>query len=151
MNELEALRAVFSGWRYRAVAIALAAVLAPLLAVTSNVFSPSGLSLNPFAEPLRIALVAAIAAAMAVNGAILLRNFEMRMALGGKAAAAGSAAALFASACPVCQPVWLIWLGLGSATAFLSDISLYIGAFSLLMLLVSIRQSLRSSSNTCEV
>ncbi len=151
MNDITALREVFAGRRYRVAAAGLAAVLIPLLAITSNILSPDGLSINPFAEPLGVVIMAAIAAAMAVNGAILLRNYDLRAALPGKAAAAGGGAALLASACPYCQPVWLVWLGLGSATAFLSAIGAYLGLLSLAMLLVSIHYSLKSAKAVCEV
>ncbi len=151
MNHLDALREVFSEGRYRLAALAIGAAAVPVLALTSNIFSPDGLSLNPFAEPLRIALIGAIASAMALNGAVLLRNRDMRVGEGGKAAIAGSAAAFFASACPFCQPIWLVWLGLGSATAFLAGIGMYVGAFSLSALLVSLHYSLKSTVSACEV
>lgn len=151
MNHLDALGKVFGESRYRLAAAVIAVAVTPVLAITSNILSPDGLALNPFAEPVRIAMVAAIAAAMAVNGAILLHNMEMRKARGGKATMLGAVSAFFTSACPVCQPVWLVWLGLGSVTAFLSDIGPYVGAFSLAMLAVSIHYSLKSAENVCEV
>jgi hypothetical protein len=150
LKHLDALGKVFEGTRYRLAAAAIAVAVAPVLAITSNIVSPDGLALNPFADPLRVALVAAIAGAMALNGAILLRNMDMRRSGGGGTTVLGTAAALFTTACPFCQPVWLVWLGLGSATAFLSDVSIYVGVFSLSVLAVSIHYSLNSSENVCE-
>ncbi len=151
MSHGDALREVFGQPKYRLAAAAIAAAAAPVLAITSNILAPDGLALNPFAEPARVALMAAIAAAMAVNGAVLLHNHDMRKSAGGRTTAIGALAALFTSACPVCQPVWLVWLGLGTGTAFLSGVGLYAGAFSLAMLLVSIHYSLKSAESFCEV
>ncbi len=151
MNHLKVLGEVFGEARYRLAAAAIAAAAVPALAITSNILSPDGLALNPFAEPARVAVVAAIAGAMAVNGAVLMHNYDMRKAAGARTTAIGALAALFTSACPVCQPVWLVWLGLGTATAFLSDIGLYFGLLSLGMLVISIHYSLKSAETVCEV
>jgi hypothetical protein len=55
--------------------------------------------------------------------------------------------ALITTACPICQPIWLVWLGLGSATAFLSEVSIYLATSSIFLL----GFSLYKSTELCEV
>ncbi|MEW6036615.1 MAG: hypothetical protein AB1529_08450 [Candidatus Micrarchaeota archaeon] len=150
MIYLEPLAAVLGQWRYRTAFLALLVILLPLLSVSSSTIIPWTLELNPTAEAPKIAIMGAVASLMALNGAVLLHNYEAMKAAGGTTAL-GTLAALFTSACPVCQPIWLVWLGLGSATAFLADIGLYMGLLSLGLLVFSLHNSLKAASGTCEV
>lgn len=56
--------------------------------------------------------------------------------------------AFFASSCIVCQPFWLIAIGLGTTTAFLADLSIPLMLLSIILLIFSIYQS---SKKICEV
>jgi hypothetical protein len=125
-------------------------VVTPIISVTSNILVPSTLEINPGAEPLDMLLVGAIAGLIAINSAVLLHNFDMKAGIN-KGGPAGALVAFFTTACPVCQPVWLVWLGLGSATAFLAEFGRYISIMSIALLGVSLHYSLKSASGVCEV
>ena len=125
-------------------------IIAPVLSVTSNIVVPSVPDINPGAEPLDIVLVGLIAALISLNAAVLIHNLDAR-AEGGKTGVVGTIAAFFTTACPVCQPIWLVWLGLGSATAFLAEYGRYVSLASIGLLGISLHYSLKSASGTCEV
>ncbi|MEW6721757.1 MAG: hypothetical protein AB1324_00690 [Candidatus Micrarchaeota archaeon] len=148
MKEAEEIVLLLSQRRYALAFAGLLAFLLPVMAVSGAVINPWTLEINLTAEPAGIAVTGAIAALMAGNGAAMLRNMDARAALGTGSTALGTAAALFTSACPICQPIWLVWLGLGSATAFLAEYGIYIGLLSVAMLALSLRSALRTS---CEV
>lgn len=59
-----------------------------------------------------------------------------------KSSIVGSAAGLFASSCPVCQPIWLLWLGLGPASAFLIEYNTIIAVFGIGILFFSLHRAL---------
>jgi hypothetical protein len=144
MDYFSALGQVFSKMRYKIAFIALLAVLLPLFLFLSNILVPEPLSINPFAGQEMVALVIAIVFLMSLNWAVLLRNYEMNVSCGKKAGALGTLAAFLTSACPVCQPAWLVWFGLGCTAAFLSEISIYLALASILLLLISLHYSLSS-------
>lgn len=144
------LESVFGSGRYRLAFVIALAVLSPLLAVSSNIVVPSTLDINPGAEAPDILLVGAISVLIALNLSVLLHNLELSAPVNG-GGALGAFAALFTSACPVCQPIWLVWLGFGSATAFLAEFGRYISVLSIAMLAVSLHHSLKAASGTCEV
>ena len=151
MDYVKALREVLRQARYRTLFIILLVVLALIFAVTSDIIVLSTLELNPIADPTKIALMFMIVILMALNGTVLFHNYEARKSLGKKTTALGTVAALFTTTCPVCQPIWLVWLGFGSVSAFLADVSIYVALLSLSLLFVSLHYSLRSISNVCEV
>lgn len=151
MNYVKALGEVFLQNRYRLIFLVLVLVLAPIFAITSDIIVTQTLTLNPTAEPIQIALVLGIVALMAINGAVTFHNYEARKATSKSITLIGTITALFTSSCPFCQPIWLVWLGFGSATAFLANISLYLGVLSFAFLLISLHYSLKSVSNKCEV
>lgn len=69
---------------------------------------------------------------------------------GKKRGVLGSFIGVFATACPICQPIWLVWLGLGSQALFLVEISLYVQLASIALLLVSLHFVSQGISNkTC--
>lgn len=57
----------------------------------------------------------------------------------------GSVFAFFATGCPICQPIWLVWLGLGQASLFLIDLSIWISGLSILLLIYAMHQKLNES------
>lgn len=165
------IREIFWKTGYLPIFLALLAIFAILFGVTSNivVIVPSALvftsilQINPFVELPKIGLSAIIAVLMALNSTVLLHNYrnsygknQIGNAKTGtgtdtKTTFLGGFIAMFATACPVCQPIWLVWLGFGSVSAFLADVSIYVALLSLSLLFVSLHYSLRSISNVCEV
>lgn len=150
-SRLERLIRVFSSARNALIFLLVAAAAAAVLSITSGIFVPSVLELNPLAEPLGIAGMLAISVLFALNATVIFSNYADESRTNAGTAFAGGFAALFTTACPVCQPVWLVWLGFGSATAFMADVSVYIWAASAVLLSVSLYYSLGKHNNTCEV
>lgn len=154
---LSALAQVFSRPKYVLLFVLLVLLLSPIYAVLTDVVILSPLSLNPnlrLPEAVLIALVALLASAgftIAAYQLSELRSVSKKSVGSGVlgAGAGGSALAAFASACTICQPVWLVWLGLGSASAFLIDYGLYIALASIALLLFSIQSGLRAISLGC--
>lgn len=155
----EGLALVFAKRKYAALFFALAAALLPAYAVLTDIVILSPLALNPNIRPLEAALVFCVGILAALGFTIAAFQLaEMRIAskkeIGSGlvgAGAGGTALATFASACTVCQPVWLFWLGLGSATAFLADYGAYILLASIALLLYSISTGLRAVAQGCRV
>lgn len=83
---------------------------------------------------------------ISLNGTITIHNYDLKKEYS-KNSFLGGFIAFFASTCPVCQPIWLIWLGFGSVSAFLSGIGLYIGLLSIILLTISLYYSLKSVSS----
>jgi len=158
-NWKEGLALVFASGRYAALFLALVLVLLPAYAILTDIVDLSPLSLNPGIRPLETALVLCVALFASLGFTIAaFQIFELhavsKKSVGGSvlgAGAGGTALATFASACTVCQPIWLFWLGLGSATAFLSDYGIYILVASLAILLYSINAGLAAITNGCAV
>lgn len=147
---------MFSRGRYAALFAALFAILLPAYAVLTNILIIDPLSLNPTAKPLETSLIVAIGALASLGFTLAVFQMELhsvsKKSVGGSvlgAGAGGSALAVFASACTVCQPVWLFWLGLGSVTAFLADYGIYILAASMAILLYSIDAGLAAITHGC--
>ncbi len=138
MGDISAFIGVLSQKRYQAAFSLIFMAFLPILALSSGIIVPSTLEFNAAAEPLRIGLVLLIAALISANGAVMFRNYEQRKKAAGKSSAIGAIAGFFTTACPVCQPAWLIWLGAGSAAGFLADISIYLGIASAALLAVSL-------------
>jgi hypothetical protein len=125
--------------------------LGALLAVTADILVVPGLYVNPGVEPLQLGIVALLVLVMALNGTVALHNIDGRTVAGSAGGLFGTAGALFTSACPFCQPIWLVWLGFGSATAFLAQYGALIGIGSIALLGISLHYGLKSASGTCEV
>jgi hypothetical protein len=126
-------------------------VFGALLAITADIVVLPGLYFNPGIEPLQLGIVALLVPMMALNGTVAFHNIEARIVAGSAGGFIGTAGALFTSACPFCQPIWLVWLGFGSATAFLAQYGALIGIGSIALLLVSLHYCIKSASGTCEV
>lgn len=114
-----------------------------ILAISSGTFLVSTFNLNPTAEPAGIVITLTIAILFSLNLRIYLQKKQTSGAL-----TLGGLFAFFTSACPICQPIWLIWLGFGTVTAFLVDYTIYLGLLSIVLLLVALHYSLKK---TCEV
>ncbi len=142
---------IFVHIRYRITLFLLLALLGSIFAITSNIVVPSTLQLNPSAEPIKIIMMLMIVILMSINLTVLFHNYEMRKGTVKQSTILGTLGAPFTTACPICQPIWLVWLGFGSFTAFLSDISIYIGILSFGLLLLSLHNLLKAASSTCEV
>ena len=154
----EGLALLFSRRKYAALFVLLFAILLPAYAVLTNILITNPLSLNPTIKPLETMLILTISVLAALGFTLGVFELELhavsRKSVGGSvlgAGAGGSALAVFASACTVCQPVWLFWFGLGSVTAFLADYGIYILAASLAILLYSINAGLRAIVRGCAV
>lgn len=150
MKQLENLAGVLSDGHYLKVLIFSALVLGAVLAVTSGFFVPASLDFNPLAEPLKVAIVAVIALLLALSITVLLERHDKAKTSDKKITLVGAITAFFTTTCPFCQPVVLLWLGLGSATAFLVEYSIPISLASIAFLLVSLNLALKSEE-VCEV
>ena len=153
----DALMLVFSSRKYALLFCLLAAVLLPVYGILTDIVVFSSLSLNSTIRPLETSLVFCVAILASLGFAIAaFQIFELhsvsRKSVGGSvlgAGAGGTVLAAFASACTVCQPIWLFWLGLGSATAFFADYSIYILTASVAILLYSIDSGLKAITRGC--
>ena len=151
MRYLEGLEQVLSKERYRNALLLILGLAGALLAITADIIVLPGLEVNPGVEPLQLAIVAVLAPMMALNGAVAIHNLERNVGTAGAGGLAGTLGAFFTSACPFCQPIWLVWLGLGSATAFLAQFGAIIGIVSISLLGISLHYGLKSASGVCEV
>jgi len=156
-NWMEGFARVFSRRIYAMFALALFALLLPAYAVLTDIVLLSPFSLNPGIKFPEAALVIAISMLASLGFTLAaFQIFELRAvsrkSVGGSvlgAGVGGTALAAFASACSVCQPIWLFWLGLGSATAFLADYGIFILAASAAMLVYSIDAGLKAVAGRC--
>jgi hypothetical protein len=162
------LEIVFSRRKYAYLALALFFVFLSIYAVLTNVVvfnmlyfdsrlpawhAIPPISFNPNLPWWGTAPTFLLAGLAALGFAIAI--FQLRELTGrapaSKLGLAGSVMGALASACPVCQPIWLFWLGFGSASAFLADWSIYIFAASLLLLAFSVHQGLQAVVAGCPV
>jgi hypothetical protein len=152
MDYTAALSEVFSQARYQNAFVLLLFVLTPLLAITSDIFVLATMQFNPILDQFKASLMAVIVVLMSLNATVVLHNYEKRKpAMKSTTALGATVAAFFTTACPVCQPIWLLWFGLGSATVFLAEISVYVALLSIALFVFSLHYSLKSVSNICEV
>ncbi len=154
------LQLVFSKRKYKFAFAALIILLVPLYAaLTDIIILAPQLAFNPSIKPLEAFLIFSVAILASLGFTIAAYQiFELhsisKKSVGGSilgAGAGGSILATFASACVVCQPIWLVWLGFGSASIFLVDFSIYIVLASLAILLYSVHTGLRSVVDRCKV
>ncbi len=144
----------FSKPRYLALAAGLFIFFIPLYLLLTNVVLIDTLSLNPNLTPVD-GWSAILLAGLAALG-FTLAAFQWRELSGLSHASAGSVGiggflGTLATACQICQPIWLFWLGLGSATAFVAEWSPYILPLSILLLLFSIHLGLGAIASGCPV
>jgi len=155
----QGLQLVFSTGKYRLLAAVFFIILLPLYAVLTDIIILSPPSFNPNLKPLEASLIFLIAILASLGFTIAafqlseLRRISMQSACGSAlgAGAGGSVLAAFATTCTICQPIWLVWLGLGSVSAFLIDYSIYIILASILMLLYSLHIGLKAIAEGCGI
>lgn len=131
-------------------------LLAVVYTVLTNVYS---LYLGGFSEllsPAETVLVYVIAAGAALVLTLLAYQFKQAGQVNPASSVAGLAGmtmSLFATACPVCPPLWVALLGLTGSLFFLADLRLPIELASLALLTVSWHVTAQriSTANTCEV
>ncbi|MBI5228410.1 hypothetical protein HY988_07500 [Candidatus Micrarchaeota archaeon] len=145
------MSSIFAQTRYRVAFLLLLLFFLPILAITSDITVLPQFVLNPIADPLKILLMGIISLLIAINGSVIFHNYERAAASSKKTTVLGTVGALFTTTCPVCQPIWLVWLGFGSATAFLVELSNYLAVLSIGLLVISLNYSLKSASGRCEV
>ncbi|MEK6954403.1 MAG: hypothetical protein AABX01_05315 [Candidatus Micrarchaeota archaeon] len=126
------LAGMFENRRYAMSFGMLFTILLGAYFLMSGTFLLSLMQFNESAEMPFVALQVLIALLAAIQLSIML-NFG-----GKKGDLAGGFVALFASACPVCVPLWIYALGLGGSLAFLSDFSLAMGLFAVALLAYSL-------------
>ena len=158
-NWKEGLALVAANQKYAALFVVLVLALTPAYAVLTDIIILSPLAFNPNLRLLETSLVICVSVLAALGFTIAaFQIFELHAisekSVGGSvlgAGAGGTVLATFASACTVCQPIWLFWLGLGSATAFLADYGMYILLASMAILLYSIDAGLAAITRGCAV
>ena len=146
-----ALSIVFSKRKYALLFAALLLILLPIYAILTGVYvlSYMGFSLNlKTFEAAMVPLVAFLAALGFTIAAFQLKEIPSQSHWP-KAGLIGSVLGTFSSACAICQPIWLVGLGLGSVAAILADYSAHILIASILLLLYAIHTGLASVAECC--
>ncbi|MFN7991829.1 MAG: hypothetical protein U0R44_06775 [Candidatus Micrarchaeia archaeon] len=153
VDYLRALGGVAAQPRYAAAFFILLILLGALFSALSGIILVSPLGFNETAEPLRIMMTALTAVLASANITVNIRNLEAGRldSKGGRMTAVGMLAGAFTGACPLCQPAWLFWAGLGSVTGGLSAMSIFFGFAGIVFLLVALHYSLKSAMGACEV
>lgn len=128
--------------------ILISIVIGLIFAVTSNILIVQTMEINQAIEEINIAIVVIIVFLLSANITLIIKRNAVKTHK--KTTTLGFLTGILTTACPICQPIWLFWLGLGSATAFLADVSAYIGIISIALLSFSLYNSMRST-NQCEV
>lgn len=147
ITKLKKLKEIVLEKRYSAVLLISLAIISLLLGLAGSLIVPSTLGINPTAEAGLIAIMLVQALLISLNITVALHNQNKSSATEGKGfAISGTIVALFTSACPVCQPYWLFFLGAGTATAFLADISPYLGIIAIALLSYSLNKALEDKS-----
>jgi len=155
----QGLQLVFSKQKYVWLFFLLSAFLLPFYSVLTDIVVLSPLSINPNLKLFEVGLILFISIFAALG--FTIAAFQLaelhaasRKSIGGSilgAGAGGTVLATFASACTVCQPIWLFWLGLGSTSAFLVDYSAYVLLASLAILIYSVNAGLIAVVNGCAI
>lgn len=126
----------------------LLAVLGLVFGAATGIVLLSPLRLNQTADPARIATTAATAFLSAANMSVILSNHRTRVATTGAGSMTGLGliSSVFVGACPLCQPAWLFWVGLGSVSGFLGAFGLAFGIAGIAFLLWALKISLESGT-----
>lgn len=148
MDYVNKIVSILSKGKYARIFCLLFILFGLVFAISADIIIFPTFELNPIAEPVKIVAIASIVFLATLNFTVILHNYDSKKKSNKSNSLFGVITALFTTACPVCQPVWLFWIGFGSATAFLADISIYIATLSIVLLLISLRYAL---SDKCEV
>lgn len=132
---------ILSENRYKAVFFILFVITLAVLTITSNIIVLSTLSINPFADIARVFLMFIISILISLNITVILYKYKIKKKTSPTTTVLGAVMALFTTTCPICQPIWLIYFGFGSATAFLTELSWYAGFLSIALLIFSLYNS----------
>jgi hypothetical protein len=135
------------------VALGSAALFFALLAITSNMVVLSVWELNPFVDPAHILMEGLIALLFGANIGVLLHNSDRSNAMNGETqmTTLGGLAALLTSSCPLCQPVFMLALGLGGLGALFASLSFVMVIVSVVLLLISLERGLEAADGTCRL
>ncbi len=127
--------------------IFLLVVLTPLYAsLTSIVYWTPSFGINPGAEWVRTLPILLVVVLTSLLLAITWSEpKQKRKTVNAYSGWLGSVFGFFATGCAICQPIWLVWLGLGQASLFLIDLSIWISGLSILLLLYSLHKKLNES------
>lgn len=152
-QDLQAVWEALEGRNYKLLFAGVFILLLGVYAVLTDIVVLSeGVALNPNLKLLEASLVLAIALLSSLTLTLVAYRSRMLGARIEKRNFFGSAVGVFATACPVCQPIWLVWLGLGSQALFLIEISTYVALASITLLLVSLHFAAQNIANkTCGV
>ena len=148
---------IFSRPKYRLLAMVLFLIFLPVYAVLTGIILLLPLSFNPNLKPIEAGLIAIVALFVSLGFTIAaFQLFEFRSVskktLGGSvfgAGAGGGVLAAFATSCAFCQPIWLLWLGVGGAASFLVEYSLPIALASIVLLIISLNAGFKAVVEGC--
>ncbi len=113
---------------------------------------PGPIGLNPDLNWINVALIFFITLTASLSLVITFFYPGITITQTPKKGLFGGILGIFATACPICQPIWLVWLGLGSASVVLIDYSTPIALVSLALVLYSLdRACLAVDQKTCLV
>ena len=149
-----ASREVLSNSFYSKLFIALLILLGFVYAVLTDVFVLSLMQFNPIIRQLDVLLIAIIALLAALTTTLTIYRMREFKAFTKRSSTGffGSVVGFFATACPVCTPIWLSWLGVAGSFAFLTQASLYIELASIALLAVSLYLTAQAvNKKSCEI
>ncbi|MBI5176527.1 hypothetical protein HY995_00400 [Candidatus Micrarchaeota archaeon] len=154
-EDIGALKGVLSSQKYLAGFLVGFAIVLLFYAVFNDilVINPP-FSINPDVSLTSASLVLIISFLTSLLLVVFIHNAKRQISLksSNKAGLSGSLLAAFGTACPVCQPIWLVWLGLASPALALVKFALAIQLASIVILIVSLHFSLREVSlKTCPI
>lgn len=146
-----ALSIVFSKRKYLWLFALLLLIFLPVYAILTGVYVLSYMGFNVNLKFFEAALVPFVAFLAALGFTIAAFQFKELPSQSHwpKAGLIGSVLGTFSSACAICQPIWLVWLGLGSVAVILADYSAHILIASILLLLYAIHAGLESVAECC--
>ncbi len=152
-QDLQAVGEALEGRNYKLLFAGVFILLSGAYAVLTDIVVLSdGVSFNPNLKLLQASLVIAIAFLSSLTLTLVVYRSRTLGARIEKKNFLGSAAGVFATACPICQPIWLVWLGLASQSLFLIEISAYVALASIALLLASLHFAAQNIANkTCGV
>ncbi len=146
MNKLQRLGTILSVPRNQVIFVLLALVAGTILAITSDILIVPSMILNPLIDPLKVIVISMIAILMAVNLTAILNSRSSHAAV--PAIGMGTAAGTLTTACTVCPPIVFAWFGAGATSSLFTELSIYIGAASIIFLTIGLYYSL---NDNCEV
>ena len=137
--------------RYALTFLLLLVVLGFIFGAVTGIILLSPLDLNQIADPYRVATTAATAVLTAATLTVSLRNHQMKTAASGAESMTvlGVFMSIFVGSCPLCQPIWLFWVGLGTVSGVLGAIGLIFGLASIAFLVLALKTSIEAGM--CEM